>query len=60
MLEELIKDLKRHDRAEIAYKSGVSFTTVNKIMSGENKNPTLATITALRVFLDDKEKEVEK
>lgn len=57
MLEELIEELKKHDRTEIAYKSGLSIGTVNQIMSGANKNPTLATLNALRGFLDGKEVE---
>lgn len=57
MLEELIEELKKHDRTEIAYKSGLSIGTVNQIMSGANKNPTLATLNALREFLDEKEGE---
>lgn len=55
MLDELIKDLKKHDRAEIAYKSGVSLSTIDKLMCGAQKNPTLVTLQALRKFLDDKE-----
>lgn len=58
MLEELVQDLRTHDRAEIAYKSGVSVSTVDKIMSGANKDPKLSTVVALRKFLDEKKAEV--
>lgn len=58
MLEELVQDLRIHDRAEIAYKSGVSVSTVDKIMSGANKDPKLSTVVALRKFLDEKKAEV--
>lgn len=54
MLEELIEELRSHDRAEIAYKAGVSVSTVDKILSGANKDPKLSTVIALRKFLDDK------
>lgn len=57
MLAELIEELKQHDRAEIAFKSGVSSSTLDKIMCGANTNPTLSTLTALRKFLDEKDGE---
>lgn len=55
MLEELIEELKKHDRTEIAYKSGVSASTIDKLMCGAQTNPKLGTLQALRKFLDDKE-----
>lgn len=60
MLEELIEELKKYDRAEISYKSGVSIGTVNTIMSGANKDPKLSTLTALRSFVDGKQQEKQK
>lgn len=57
MLAELIEELKKYDRTEIAYKSGVSASTLDKIMCGANTNPKLSTLTALRKFLDEKEGE---
>lgn len=60
MLEELIEELKKYDRAEISYKSGVSIGTVNTIMSGANKDPKLSTLTALRAFVDGKQQEKQK
>ncbi len=57
MLAELIEELKQYDRTEIAYKSGVSASTLDKIMCGANTNPKLSTLTALRKFLDEKEGE---
>lgn len=57
MLDEIIQELKKHDRAEIAYKSKVSLGTINALLSGANKDPKLSTLTALREFLDSKENE---
>ena len=37
MLEELIAELRKHDRAEISYKSGVSLGTINHLLSGACK-----------------------
>lgn len=54
MLENLLKELRKYDRAEIAYKSGVSIGTINALMSGANKDPKLSTITALKEFLESK------
>lgn len=54
MLENLITELRKHDRAEIAYKSGVSLTTLATILSGANKDPKLSTIKALQKFLEEK------
>lgn len=57
MLDELIAELKKYDRAEIAYKSGVSLSTLNNIMSGFSTNPTIKTVQMLRDFLDSKKGE---
>ena len=54
MIENLLKELRKYDRAEIAYKSGVSIGTINALMSGANKDPKLSTITALKEFLESK------
>lgn len=59
MLKELIEDLKPYDKAEIAYKSGISFSTVNNIMSGRNNNPSIKAVEALRNFVNEKEQENE-
>lgn len=56
ILDDLIKQLRGKDRVKIAYESGVSLSTLNKLLSGENTNPTLDTLTALRVYLDKEEK----
>lgn len=60
MLEELIAELRKHDRAEIAFKSGVSLGTINGLLSGANKDPKLSTITALQGFVEQKKEEQSK
>lgn len=55
MLDELILDMRKHDRVEMSYKSGVSIHTINKILSGRMINPTIKTVGALRKFCDEKE-----
>lgn len=57
MLQELIAELRKHDRAEIAFKSGVSLGTINTLISGANKDPKLSTLVALQGFLDKKQQE---
>lgn len=57
MLEELIAELRKHDRAEIAYKSGVSLGTINHLLSGANRDPKLSTVQALQNFLEQKNRE---
>lgn len=54
MLAELVAELKKYDRAEIAYKSGVSLATLNNIMSGANTNPTIKTVSMLQEFVERK------
>ena len=54
MIENLITELKGFDRTEIAYKSGVSIHTLNRILSGQNDNPTIKTVEALQKFVDSK------
>lgn len=58
MLDELVAELRKHDRAEIAFKSGVSISTINGLMCGANKNPKLDTIEALQKFLEEKQNEL--
>lgn len=57
MLKNLIEKLKKHDRAEIAYKSGVSLSVINNLIRGANDNPTIKTVEALQRFLDEKERD---
>ena len=57
MLEELIAELRKHDRAEIAYRSGVSLGTINHLLSGASRDPKLSTVQALQNFLDQKNRE---
>ena len=57
VLTDLIARLTPYKREEIAYLSGVSISTVNKIMSGAETNPTLDTLTALSDFADKKERD---
>ena len=60
MLEELIAELRKHDRAEIAYKSGVSLGTINRLLSGASRDPKLSTVQALQKFLEEKQQEGEQ
>lgn len=55
MLEEMVAKLKKYTVAEIAYKTGVSVSTVANILSGSNKNPNMKTFNALQGFLKSKE-----
>ena len=57
MMTDLLSEIRKHDRAEVSYKSGVSLSTLNLLLSGANKNPTIATLNKLRAFLDQKEQE---
>ena len=57
MLEELIAELRKHDRAEISYKSGVSLGTINHLLSGARRDPKLSTVQALQNFLEQKNRE---
>ena len=60
MLQELIAELRKHDRAEIAFKSGVSIGTINTLISGANKDPKLSTVQALQAFIETKQQEQGK
>lgn len=53
-LEELVNKLRGLDRVAMAYKTGVSLSTINKLLSGENTNPTFAVIAALHNYLESK------
>ena len=55
MLEEMVVKLKKYTVAEIAYRTGVSVSTVANILSGANKNPGYKTVEALQEFLKSKE-----
>lgn len=55
MLEQIIIELKKYGVAEIAYKTGVSVSTISNILSGLNKNPGIKTVEALQEFLKSKE-----
>lgn len=50
MLDDLLEVMRKHDRVEMAYKSGVSIHTINRLMCGQDKNPTIKTVEALRKF----------
>lgn len=60
MLEELIAELRKHDRAEIAYKSGVSLGSINHLLSGAARDPKLSTVQALQKFLEEKDLEAKQ
>lgn len=55
MLDELLAAMRRHDRVDMAYKSGVSIHTINRLMSGADSNPTIKTVEALRKYCDEQE-----
>lgn len=55
MLEEMVAKLKKYTVAEIAYKTGMSISTVANILSGSNKNPNMKTVASLQEFLKSKE-----
>lgn len=58
MLENLITRLKKHPRDEVSYKSGVSRGTLDRLLSGENTNPTIKTVGKLNDYLEKKENEL--
>ena len=64
MLAENIKELRKQrklSQEELAKKAGVTYSTLIKLESGSNKNPTVKTLQqiaqALGVTLDDLMKE---
>lgn len=59
ILQDLMNRLAPYKREEVAFRSGVSISTVNKLFSGAETNPTLETLTALANFADMKEKEMQ-
>lgn len=52
ILDELLERLRPYRREDIASKTGLSISTVNKIMSGENRNPSLQTLDKLNSFVE--------
>ena len=52
ILDELLERLRQYRREDIASKTGLSMSTVNKIMSGENRNPSLHTLEKLSNFAE--------
>lgn len=52
ILDELLERLRPYRREDIASKTGLSMSTVNKIMSGENRNPSLQTLDKLNSFVE--------
>ena len=56
ILADLLEQLRQHRREDIASKTGLSMTTVNKIMSGENTNPSLHTLEKLGRFVEENSK----
>ena len=59
MLDEIVAKLKKYTVAEIAYKTGMSVSTVSNIISGANRNPNMKTVEALQNFLKTKEQKNE-
>ena len=58
LLAELVTELKKYDSKEICFKSGVSFSTLNNLLSGRNTNPTIEVVEKLQNFLEEKENEL--
>lgn len=58
MLDDLIPKLKKYRLEEISYKTGLSITTLTRLINGKNDNPTLKTIQTLQQFLTEKENEL--
>ena len=58
LLTELLTELKKYDSKEICFKSGVSFSTLNNLLSGRNTNPTIDVVEKLQNFLEEKENEL--
>lgn len=52
ILDELLERLRPYRREDIASETGLSMSTVNKIMSGENRNPSLQTLEKLSNFAE--------
>ena len=59
MLSQNVKNLRKHyklSQEELAQKAGITYSTLIKIESGANKNPTIRTVKkiseALRVSID--------
>ena len=59
MLQDLIQRIKKQDRAEMAFRTGVSIDTIRAIVSGRNSNPLLKTVVALSEYCNQKEKEAD-
>lgn len=55
MLTELREKLRKYNRVEIAVATNVSISTIDKIISGANDNPTVKTLELLQRFIDQKE-----
>lgn len=53
VVNELLERLRKYRREDIASKTGLSMSTVNKIMSGENNNPSLQTLEKLSKFAEE-------
>ena len=58
-MQELLDEVRKYSRIEVAYKTGVSLSTLNNLLAGNNTNPTIHTLNALRKFVDEKAAEVK-
>lgn len=58
MLKELIDEIRKYQREEVAYKTGISIGTLNSLLCGRNTNPTIKTVIALQKFLEEKNHEL--
>lgn len=59
MIEDTMKDvidkLKSHDKMEIAYKTGLSMSTIEAIFRGYRSSVSVKTLSKLQKFIQDKE-----
>lgn len=57
MLKDLVERVKKQDKTEMAFKTGISIDTIRSIVSGRNSNPKIKTVISLMEFCDAKEAE---
>lgn len=52
ILQQLTSDMKKATVTDIAKKTGLAYPTIQNIMTGKNKNPTIKTLEKIRKALD--------
>lgn len=58
MIEGILDEVRKYNRTEVAYKTGLSISTLNNILGGRNTNPTLETVEKLQNFIKEKQDEL--